>query len=68
MFSLESDTASYRASQDMPIVTPLFLIFLILKLCGVIAWSWLWVFSPLLLYAAWLVFFVGLMIAMKFLK
>ncbi len=52
----------------MPIVTPLFLIFLILKLCGVIAWSWLWVFSPLLLYAAWLVFFVGLMIAMKFLK
>lgn len=25
----------------------LFVIFLILKLCGVIAWSWLWVTSPL---------------------
>ena len=25
----------------------LFLVFLILKLTGVIAWSWIWVFSPL---------------------
>lgn len=27
----------------------LFIVFLILKLCGVIAWSWFWVFSPLLI-------------------
>lgn len=25
----------------------LFVVFLILKLCGVIAWSWLWVTAPL---------------------
>lgn len=25
----------------------LFLVFLVLKLCGVIAWSWLWVTAPL---------------------
>jgi len=27
--------------------TTLFLIFLILKLCGVIVWSWWWVFAPI---------------------
>jgi len=27
--------------------TMLFLIFLVLKLTGVIAWSWWWVFSPI---------------------
>jgi len=27
----------------------LFIVFLVLKLCGVITWSWLWVFSPLLI-------------------
>lgn len=25
----------------------LFVVFLVLKLCKVISWSWLWVFSPL---------------------
>lgn len=25
------------------------IIFIILKLCGVITWSWLWVFSPIIL-------------------
>ena len=25
----------------------LFLVFLVLKLCGVITWSWLWVTAPL---------------------
>lgn len=30
--------------------------FIVLKLCGVIAWSWLWVLSPLWISAAlWLV-------------
>ena len=27
--------------------TPLFLVFLVLKLCGVIGWSWWWVTCPL---------------------
>jgi hypothetical protein len=26
---------------------PLFIIFLILKLCNVIAWSWVWVTAPI---------------------
>ena len=25
----------------------LFVVFLVLKLCGVIAWPWIWVFAPL---------------------
>lgn len=33
------------------------IIFTVLKLCGVIAWSWLWVFSPLLIaLALWVLF------------
>jgi len=35
---------------SLPIV--LFLIFLVLKLCGVIAWSWWWVTCPLWIGAA----------------
>ena len=29
------------------LTTVLFLIFLVLKLCKIINWSWLWIFSPL---------------------
>lgn len=28
-------------------LTALFIVFLVLKLCGIIAWSWWWVTSPL---------------------
>lgn len=31
----------------IPLTTILFAIFLILKLCGVINWPWIWVFAPL---------------------
>lgn len=31
----------------LPVI--LAIIFMILKLCGVIAWNWLWVFSPIIL-------------------
>lgn len=30
---------------ELPMI--LFVLFLVLKLCGVIAWSWWWVFAPL---------------------
>lgn len=33
-------------------LTTLFLIFLVLKLCGVIAWAWIYVFLPLIVEAA----------------
>ena len=53
------------SSGGVGICTVLFLIFLVLKLCGVIAWSWWWVTAPLwipfvLVFAICLiVFFVG---------
>lgn len=35
------------ASGGWPIATILTIVFVVLKLTGVIAWSWLWVLSPL---------------------
>ena len=34
----------------LPFVVILAIIFMILKLTGVIAWSWLWVFSPVWIF------------------
>lgn len=34
------------------IIPLLTIVFVVLKLCSVIAWSWLWVFSPLWISAA----------------
>ena len=34
-------------SITLPMNSILFIVFLILKLCGVINWSWIWVFSPI---------------------
>ena len=33
------------------LAVPLFIVFLVLKLCGVIAWSWVWVCFPLIVFA-----------------
>lgn len=35
-----------KATMTFPIVYILGLIFITLKLCGVIGWSWLWVLAP----------------------
>lgn len=45
----------------------LFLVFLILKLTGVINWSWLWVTSPLWIAAAIVIGFLGLAFGVAFL-
>lgn len=42
----------------MPLLPVLFVVFLVLKLCGVIAWSWLWVTAPL-----WVPIALGLVVA-----
>lgn len=50
----------------LPFVLILAIIFMILKLTGVIAWSWLWVFSPV-----WIFLLLGglvLVIGMSVLK
>ena len=39
--------SSSSSSSGIGLPMVLFLIFLVLKLCGVIAWSWWWVTSPL---------------------
>lgn len=44
----------------MKICEVLFIIFLVLKLCGVIAWSWWWVTAPL--WIPTLLLFIILMI------
>jgi hypothetical protein len=42
-----NNSGNSHSSGGLGIPTVLFLIFFVLKLCGVINWSWIWVFSPL---------------------
>ena len=43
----------------MPFLIILGLIFLVLKLCGAIAWSWFWILSPFILFiVSWLIVLV----------
>ena len=44
MFSDKNNTSS---TSSIGLAEMLFLIFLTLKLCGVIDWPWIWVLSPL---------------------
>lgn len=37
------------------------IVFIVLKLCGVISWSWLWVLSPIWISAALLVVLIVLL-------
>ena len=46
--------------QSISLPTLLFGIFLTLKLCGVIAWSWWWVFAPLWIPFAIIFLILGL--------
>lgn len=39
----------------MSLPAALFIVFLVLKLTGVIAWSWWWVFTPLFVSIVWAV-------------
>ena len=47
-----------NVSVSINIATILFVVFLVLKLTGVISWSWWWVTAPL-----WIPFCFGLMVA-----
>lgn len=44
----------------------LFLVFLILKLCNVISWSWWWVFAPILI-PIYVTLFIGVLIVILWL-
>ena len=43
----------------MEITSVLTIVFIVLKLIGVITWSWIWVLSPLWIgFALWLIVFI----------
>lgn len=44
---MSNKTVVKKTSQSFPLFTIMFLIFMTLKLCGVIAWSWWWVTAPI---------------------
>ena len=46
---------------DLSVGTILTIAFVILKLIGIISWSWLWVFSPL-----WISVIIGLIVLVIF--
>ena len=46
-------------------VTLLQIAFIVLKLCGVISWSWLWVLAPLWITSALVIFGIILLVIMK---
>ena len=46
---------------DLSVGTILTIAFVILKLIGIISWSWLWVFSPL-----WISIIIGLIVLLIF--
>ena len=46
---------------DLSVGTILTITFVVLKLIGIISWSWLWVFSPL-----WISIIIGLIVLLIF--
>lgn len=46
-------------------VTLLQIAFIVLKLCGVISWSWLWVLAPLWITSALVIFGIILLVITK---
>lgn len=52
------EKSSTVTSIIMRVVVATFLTFLALKLCGVLAWSWWWVFAPL--WATFVLFLLAL--------
>lgn len=52
-----------KEKQGMTALTALLIAFIVLKLCGVIAWSWWWVISPIWLpFVAVIVFLIAVAI------
>jgi hypothetical protein len=40
-------STNFKSGQSIGLCSVLFIVFLVLKLCDLITWSWIWVFSPL---------------------
>ena len=58
-------SSSSNASSGIGLGGVLFVVFLVLKLCGVIGWSWWWVTAPLWIPLAIVLAIVVIVIAVK---
>ena len=58
-------TKSVKKSYSLS--TPIFLVFLILKLTGVVNWSWLWVLSPLWIPLVMMILVLGFIVLIAYL-
>lgn len=56
-----------KAKASYSLTTPLFLVFLVLKLTGIINWSWWWVTAPLWLPLIFIIFILGLVALIAYL-
>ena len=55
---MAQETTKVTVNYPFPFLAILTLIFITLKLCGVIAWSWFWVLSPMIFGFASVLFFL----------
>lgn len=62
-----SDKKDVNIRFSFPLLSVVFVVFLVLKLCNVIAWSWWWVTAPLWMPITLLIAFGGLAILGYFL-
>jgi hypothetical protein len=60
--SNNSNTTSATSSSGIGFTGLLTIVFIILKLCGVITWSWLWVLSPIWISIALVILFIGIVV------
>ena len=57
---------STKTSTSIGLTTPIFLIFLVLKLTNLIDWSWMWIISPLWLPITVILAVLGLSVIVSF--
>lgn len=55
-----SETKEINTGSSVGLLTILFIVFLVLKLTGNIDWSWYWVFLPIWILPAIIIFFIFL--------
>ena len=59
------ENKGFAAYSSFSLSTLLTVAFVVLKLCGVINWSWLWVFSPLWIPAALILVFILIILVIR---
>lgn len=57
---MENNKTTTASGNGIGFAGLLAIVFIVLKLCGVISWSWLWVLSPI--WISWILLLIVLMI------